>query len=76
MAIQLTPEQEQKIQAIVESGAFRSVRDALDAAVTAVETAAANNFEGAAKELEAVLLEGVESRELSEEEFWIPLNAK
>ena len=70
MAIQLTPEQEQRIQAIVNTGAYPSAQEALDAAVTAVEAAVAPGFEGPREELEGLLLEGLASRRLSEEEFW------
>ena len=54
MAIQLTPEQEQRIQAIVRAG----------------EIASARSFEASLEELEGLLLEGSASKELSEEEFW------
>jgi hypothetical protein len=37
MAIQLTPEQEMRIQAVVSAGAYASAQEALEAAVTAVE---------------------------------------
>ena len=70
MAIQLTPEQEMRIQAVVNAGAYPSAQDALDAAVTAVEIAAAPGFEGSEEELEQALVQGMASRELSEEEFW------
>jgi Arc/MetJ-type ribon-helix-helix transcriptional regulator len=70
MAIQLTPEQEMRIQAVVKTGAYPSAQDALDAAVTAVEIAAAPGFEGLQEELEGLLMQGITSRELSEEEFW------
>lgn len=70
MAIQLTPEQEQRIQAVVSTGAFPSVQEALDAAVTAVEIAAAPVFEGTQEELEGLLHEGLASKPISEEEFW------
>jgi len=70
MAIQLTPEQKQRIQAIVKSGAYPSAQEALDAAVAAVEIAAAAGFEGSQNELESLLLEGLASKELSEEEFF------
>jgi Arc/MetJ-type ribon-helix-helix transcriptional regulator len=46
MAIQLTPEQEQRIQAVVQAGAYRSAEEALDAAVAAVECVASAGFEG------------------------------
>jgi Arc/MetJ-type ribon-helix-helix transcriptional regulator len=46
MAIQLTPEQEQRIQAVVQAGVYRSAEEALDAAVAAVESVASAGFEG------------------------------
>ena len=70
MAIQLTPEQEQRILAVVNAGAYPSAREALDAAITAVETAAAPGLEGPQEEIEGLLLEGMASKELSEEAFW------
>jgi Arc/MetJ-type ribon-helix-helix transcriptional regulator len=70
MAMQLTSEQEQRIQAIVNAGAYASVEEALDAAVAAIETAATIDFEGTQEELEALLMEGLASPELSEEVFW------
>jgi len=70
MAIQLTPEQEQRIQAVVNAGAYASTQEALDAAVTAVEIASSSTFEGSKEELESLLLAGLRSRELSEGEFW------
>lgn len=72
MAIQLTPEQEQRLQAIVNAGAYASTEEALEAAVAAVETAAAPDFEGTTAELEELLLEGLHSGEPVEvdERFW------
>ncbi len=70
MAIQLTPEQERRIQAIVNAGAYPSAREALDAAVSAVEIASAPGFEGSREDLEGLLLEGIASPEIPEEEFW------
>jgi Arc/MetJ-type ribon-helix-helix transcriptional regulator len=70
MAVQLTPEQEQRIQAMVTAGAYPSVREALDAAVTAVEIFAAPAFEGPQEELPGLLQKGMASAELSAEEFW------
>jgi Arc/MetJ-type ribon-helix-helix transcriptional regulator len=70
MAIQLTPEQEQRIQAVVSAGAYASTEEALDAALAVVETAAARDFEGAQEELERLLMEGASSKELSEDDFW------
>ncbi|MDZ4802057.1 MAG: hypothetical protein SGI92_28205 [Bryobacteraceae bacterium] len=70
MAIQLTPEQEQRIRSVVDTGAYSSAREALDAALSAVEAAAAPSFEGSQDELEGLLLEGLTSQSLTEEEFW------
>ncbi len=70
MAIQLTPEQEQRLQAVVNAGAYASATEALDAALSVVENAAAHDFEGTQDELEGLLMEGLASKELSEEEFW------
>lgn len=69
MAIQLTPEQEDRIRAVVSSGAYRSAEEALNAALAAVESASAAT-ELSEAEIEGLLLKGLASRELSEEEFW------
>ncbi len=69
MAIQLTAEQEQRLQAVVNAGAYASAEEALNASLSVVEEAAAHDFEGTQEELEG-LMEGVGSKELSEEEFW------
>lgn len=70
MAIQLTAEQEQRLQAVVNAGAYESPEEALNAALTVVEMAAAHDFEGTEEEMEGLLMEGFASTELSEEEFW------
>jgi Arc/MetJ-type ribon-helix-helix transcriptional regulator len=72
MAMQLTSEQEQRIQAIVNAGAYASVEEALDAAVSAIETAATIDFEGTQEELDALLMEGLNSGQPIEadEVFW------
>jgi Arc/MetJ-type ribon-helix-helix transcriptional regulator len=70
MPIQLTPEQEVRLQAVVNSGAYPSVDDALNAALTVVETATHPAFEGRQEEFEELIAEGISSGELSEEEFW------
>lgn len=76
MAMQLTPEQEERLQAVVKTGAYPSTEEALKAALAAVEGSAAQDFEGTQEDLEALLMEGVESRELSEEEFWESVDAE
>lgn len=54
----------------MNTGAYPSLQEALDAALTAVVIVAAPGFEGLPEELGSLLLEGLASRELSEEEFW------
>lgn len=78
MAIHLTPVQEQRIQAVVNAGAYTSAEEALDAAVAAVEIAAAPGFEGTHAELEVLLVEGQNSGEPIEvdEAFWNRLRAE
>jgi Arc/MetJ-type ribon-helix-helix transcriptional regulator len=78
MAIQLTHEQEQRIQAVVKTGAYPSAEEALDAAVAAVESVAAPGFEGTPQELEELLAEGLNSGEPVEadEAFWNRVRAK
>jgi hypothetical protein len=76
MPIQLTPEQEQRLQAVVSAGAFSSTEEALNAALTVVERASANDFDGTQEELEGLLMEGLGSRELSEGEFWHSIDSQ
>lgn len=78
MAMELTPEQEQRIQAVVKRGAYPSPEEALDAAVAAVESVAAPGFEGTPEELEELLVEGLNSGEPVEadEAFWKRLRDK
>jgi hypothetical protein len=72
MAIQLTPEQEQRLQAIVKAGAYTTTEEALNAALAVVETAAEHGFEGTQEELEELLLEGLNSGQCEQvnEDFW------
>ncbi len=70
MMINLTPEQEQRIQKIISSGAYDSVEEVVDAALVTVEQATVPGFEGTQQELEALLAEGLASKMLTEEEFW------
>jgi Arc/MetJ-type ribon-helix-helix transcriptional regulator len=78
VSLQLTPEQEQRIRTVVDAGAYHSVEEAIDAAVSAVEIAAAPGFEGTQAELEELLLEGLHSGEPTaiDENFWNDLRLK
>ena len=70
MAIQLTPEQEHRLHTVVESGAYGSIDEAINAALKVVETGVDLGFEGSEDELNQLLAEGMSSGELTEEEFW------
>lgn len=79
MPIQLTTEQEQRIQAVVAAGAYPSAEEALDAAVAAVEIVAAPGFEGRTHdELEVMIADGLNSDEPIEANgaFWDRLKAE
>jgi hypothetical protein len=78
MAIQLTPEQEQRVKAAVNSGACPSAEEALDAAVAAMESIASAGFEGTVEELDALLTEGLDSGDAVEanDAFWRRLTEK
>jgi hypothetical protein len=67
MTFHLTPEQEQRIEAIIHSGAYQTIEDV-------VEQRAVPGFEGTEDELEALLVAGVNSAEIPEEEFWISVD--
>jgi Arc/MetJ-type ribon-helix-helix transcriptional regulator len=70
VTINLTPEQEQRIQAVIRRGSYGSVDQVLEAALAAVERHAAPSFDGTEGEIEALLAEGLGSKELAEGEFW------
>lgn len=70
MTIHLTPEQERRIQAVIRRGAYKSVEELVEAALTAVEQRSVPGFAGTPEELDALLAEGLASKELTEDEFW------
>jgi len=70
MTIDLTPEQENRLQALLSRGAYESVDEIVEAALTAVEQRTLPGFAGTPDELNALLAEGLASRELAEERFW------
>ncbi|MFN7924530.1 MAG: hypothetical protein U0Q16_30795 [Bryobacteraceae bacterium] len=71
MPIQLSPEQEQRLQAVVDTGVYPSAEAALDAALAGVENTALHGFEGSPQELEALLSEGLEGEPIAADEaFW------
>jgi Arc/MetJ-type ribon-helix-helix transcriptional regulator len=74
MGIQLTPEQERRVQAVMSRGAYESAEEVVEAALAAVEQRTVPGFAGTVDELDALLADGLASRELSEAEFWDSVN--
>jgi Arc/MetJ-type ribon-helix-helix transcriptional regulator len=70
MIVHLTPEQEHRIEAILHSGAYQTIEDVVEAALIAVEQRAAPGFGGTEEELETLLIAGVNSTEVPEDDFW------
>jgi len=70
MTINLTPEQESRLQALLSRGAYESVDQVVEAALTAVEQRTLPGFAGTPDELDALLAEGLASGKLAEEHFW------
>lgn len=69
MAIRLTSDLERRIRDLVDAGGYSCTQEALEAAVAAMEIAATPDFDEA-DELTRLLSHGLESRDLSEQEFW------
>ena len=76
MTIDLTPEQERRLQAIMNRGAYESVEEVVEAALAAVEQRTLPGFSGTPGELDALLSEGLASQELTESEFWGSVNKR
>jgi len=74
MTINLTPEQESRLQAIMSRGDYTSVEEVVEAALAAVEQRTLRGFAGTPDELDALLSEGLASEQLSEAEFWGSVN--
>ena len=70
MIIHLTPEQEQRVQAVLSRGVYESVEEVVDAALAAVEQRTVPGFAGTPDELDAMLAEGLASKAIPEAEFW------
>ena len=76
MAIRLTPEQERRIRAVISRGAYESVEEIVEAALAAVEQRTVPGFAGTQEELDALLAEGLASKELTEDKFWSFVDAQ
>ena len=76
LIIHLTPEQERRVHDVMDRGAYESVEEVVDAALAAVEQRTVPGFAGTEEELDALLAEGLASKELAEDEFWGSVNAQ
>ena len=76
MAIHLTAEQERRVHAVMSRGAYESVEEVMDAALAAIEQRTVPGFAGTQEELDALLAEGLASKELAEDEVWGSVNAQ
>ncbi len=74
MTIDLTPEQERRLQAVMQRGAYGTIEEVVDAALAAVEQRTIPGFDGTQAELDTLLAEGLASKELTEDEFWSSVN--
>ena len=70
MTINLTPEQERRLRAVLSRGAYKSVEEVVEAALTAVEQRTVPGFAGTPEELDTLLAEGLASKQPTEDEFW------
>jgi Arc/MetJ-type ribon-helix-helix transcriptional regulator len=79
MAIRLTLEQERRIRVVLSRGAYQSLEEVVEAALTktprslssktVVEQRTLPGFTGALEELDTLLAEGLASKQLTEDEF-------
>jgi len=74
VTIYLTPEQERRLQAVIRRGGYRSLEEAVEAALTAVEQRTVPGFAGTQEELDTLLAEGLASQQVGEDEFWDSVN--
>jgi Arc/MetJ-type ribon-helix-helix transcriptional regulator len=74
--INLTPEQERRLQAVMSRGAYEAVEEVVDAALAASEQRTLPGFAGTPDELDALLAEGLASKELRETDFWDSVNRR
>jgi len=74
MTIHLTPEQEERIKAVLNHGAYESIEQVVEAALVAVEQRVVPGFSGTQTELDTLLAEGMASKEMAESEFWDSVN--
>ena len=76
MTIHLTPEQERRVRDVISRGAYGSVEEVVEAALAAVEQRVVPGFGGTPEELDTLLAGGLDSQELTEDEFWESVKAR
>jgi hypothetical protein len=59
-----------RVRAVIGRGAYGSIEELVEAALAAVEQSSAPGFEGTQEQLDALLVEGLASEQLNEDEFW------
>lgn len=74
MTIKLTPEQERRLEDVVRRGGYESVDEVVEAALIAFEQRLVPGFSGTPEELDALLADGMASRQITEDEFWKTVN--
>jgi Arc/MetJ-type ribon-helix-helix transcriptional regulator len=62
MTIHLTPEQERRLRAVLDRGAYKSVEEVVEAALTPVEQRTVPGFAVTPEELDTLLAEGLASK--------------
>jgi Arc/MetJ-type ribon-helix-helix transcriptional regulator len=55
---------------VLDRGAYKSVEEVVEAALTAVQQRTVPGFAGTPEELDTLLAEGLASKQLTEDEFW------
>lgn len=74
MTIKLTPEQERRLEDVVRRGGYESVDEVVEAALIAFEQRLVPGFSGTPEELDALLADGMASKQITEDEFWKTVN--
>jgi len=72
MTIRLTPEQERRIRAVLSRGAYESVDQVVEAALTAVEQRTVPGFAGTPKNSTRCWLKGLHQRNSRKMSFGVP----
>ncbi len=76
MTIHLTLEQEQRVQAVIGAGTYKSLDQLVEAALTALEQCPESGIPLIPANLEALLMDGLHSPVLTEEDFWNSVDAR